>query len=157
EDPCGLGWGSFLCASLSMWEERLLAVEQSVPSPKPKGLWSEQRRLHELALCMLGFDKKKAVACAEEARSKAFANDDPEVAANSEVMIARGLSEQERHGEADAALARARAILDSIPEELGYYLSYSRANLALWTGRFRLLQGDFEAARKAAQEAADIF
>lgn len=135
----------------------MLAVEQSVPSPKPKGAWSEQRRLHELALCKLSIDAKEAVACAEEARSKSFANDDPEVAANSEIMIARGLSAQERYEEADAALVRARSILDSVPEELSYYLSYTRANLALYTARFRLFQGDFGAARKAAREAADIF
>jgi tetratricopeptide (TPR) repeat protein len=157
EDPSGLGWAAFLCASLGLGEERMQAIEQSVPSPKPKGAWSEQRRLYELALCLLSLDAEEAIACAEEARRKSIANEDPEVTANSEVMIARGLSAQERYEEADAALARARSTLDSVSEELSHYLSWSRANLAFWTGRFRLLQGEFEAARKSAREAADIF
>jgi SIR2-like domain len=156
EDPDGLGWVSLLFGSLAREEEKLLAVERSTPSSKPDGLWSEQRRLYELAQCAYfspQFDMEEVVARAEEARDRSLANDDPGTAADSEIMIAREASGHRRYGEAEAALARARAILDSASHQH----SYSRAYLELWSGRLRLLQSDGEGALAGARRAAEIY
>lgn len=156
EDPSGLGWAALLFGSLAREEEKMLAVEQSIPSPKPDGPWSEQRRLYELAQCAYfspRFGADEVVARAEEARDRSLANHDPGMAANSEIMIAREVSGHRRYEEAESALARARSILDSASQAN----SYSRAYLELWTGRLRLLQADGEGALVAARRAAEIY
>jgi tetratricopeptide (TPR) repeat protein len=156
EDPTGLGWAALLFGSLAREKEKLPAVEQSVPSSKPDGLWSEQRRLYELAQCAYfspEFGTEAVVARAEDARDRSLANGDPGMAANSEIMVARELSGQRRYDEAEAALARARSILGSASREG----SYGHAYLELWTARLYLLQGNGKGAVAAARRAAKIY